>query len=69
MPIAVWPVASSSTEGLINADRCLGRTRLTSARRVCLLTRRIVRLDQFDCREDLRSRVNMPQCEQLIHSS
>src|SRR4030088_3106148 len=30
MPIAVWPVASSSSEGLINADRFLGRTGLTS---------------------------------------
>ena len=28
--IAVWLVASSSSEGLINADRFLGRTGLTS---------------------------------------
>src|SRR6266481_7396549 len=72
MPIAVWLVASSSSEGLINADRFLGRTGMTSYR-VCLLTTaveaRIVWLDQFDCREDLRSGVNMPQCEKLIHSS
>src|SRR5882757_6437519 len=73
MPIAVWLVASSSSEALINADRFLGRTGLTSGMSVCLLTTaveaRIVWLDQFDCREDLRSRVNMPQCEQLVHSS
>src|ERR1700743_3120465 len=30
MPIAAWPVASSSSEGLINADRFLGRMGLTS---------------------------------------
>src|SRR6266403_4000416 len=30
MPIAVWLVTSSSSEGLINADRFLGRTGLTS---------------------------------------
>jgi hypothetical protein len=30
MPIAVWLVASSSSEGLINADRFLGRTGLAS---------------------------------------
>jgi hypothetical protein len=30
MPIAVWLLASSSNEGLINADRFLGRTGLTS---------------------------------------
>src|SRR6202171_1279676 len=30
MPIAVWLAASSSSEGLINADRFLGRTGLTS---------------------------------------
>src|SRR6266852_392676 len=29
-PIAVWLIASSSSEGLINADRFLGRTGLTS---------------------------------------
>ena len=30
MPIAVWLVASNSSEGLINADRFLGSTGLTS---------------------------------------
>ena len=30
MPIAVWLVASSSSEGLINADRFLGRTGVAS---------------------------------------
>src|ERR1700730_1175972 len=30
MPIAVWLATSSSSEGLINADRFLGRTSLTS---------------------------------------
>ena len=72
MPIAVWLVASSSSEGLINADRFLGRKGLTSGMS-CLLTiaveARMVWLDQLDCRENLRSRVNMPQCEQLVHSS
>jgi hypothetical protein len=59
MPIAVWLVISSSSEGLINADRFFGRTGLTPAYRVCLLTTsveaRIVWLDQFDRCEDFRS--------------
>jgi hypothetical protein len=67
MPIAVWLVASSSSEGLINADRFLGRTGLTSGMSCVFadnsVEARIVWLDQFDYREDLRSRVNMPQCE------
>jgi hypothetical protein len=39
IPIAVWLVASSSSEGLINAGRFLGRTGLASSMScVCLLT-------------------------------
>ena len=38
MPMAVWLVASSSSEGLINADRFLGRTGLTSGMSCVLLT-------------------------------
>src|SRR6267154_4064200 len=50
MPIAVWLAASTSSEGLINADRFLGRTGLTSGTSCVLPTTaveaRIVWLDQ-----------------------
>jgi hypothetical protein len=63
MPIAVWLVASSSSDGLINADRFLGRTGLASGMS-CVFAeqlqskREIVWLDQFD-RCDIIERLDL----------
>jgi hypothetical protein len=43
MPIAVWLIASSSSDGLINADRFLGRTGLTFGMSCVLLTTAVER--------------------------